>query len=92
MLINGLKANTHIVNATDVEHFFSKEGNSTEKTSEFLSQFDKMLSEKLDPDEKMRVMTFIRGLQLGTTSAEIKAALVSYFTFRNKSECENNSY
>lgn len=78
VLINGLKANTSIVHVNDVEHFFGEEGEPSDGTPEILNQFDKILSEKLDPDEKNRVMTFIRGFQLGTTSGEIKAALVSH--------------
>lgn len=76
-MINGLKANASVITVADVEHFFDVEGKPSESTPEMLNQFDKILAEKLNPDEKMRVMTFIRGFQLGTTSTEIKAALVS---------------
>lgn len=81
VLIEGLNANTTIINSADVEHFFSQEGVPSEGTPEILNQFDKILSEQLDTEEKNRIMTFIRGFQLGTTSAEIKAALVSIQTF-----------
>lgn len=81
VLINGLKANAKRITATDVEHFFENEGEPNAIIPVFLKECDKTLSAKLDPDVKMRVMTFIRGFQLGTTTPEIKAALVSNFNF-----------
>lgn len=77
VLINGLKANYSRIAVSDVENFYTEEGDPSESTTDFLNQIDKILSEKLSPDEKTRVMTFIRGFQLGTTTAEIQAALVS---------------
>lgn len=81
VLINGLKANETLVSVTDVEHFFENEGEPSDKIPEILKQLDKALSEKLNPDEKVRVMTFVRGFQLGTTTAEIKSALVRNLNF-----------
>lgn len=77
VLIKGLKADTEVINVSDVEHFFEKEGEPSSKTPVILGQIDQILSTKLAADEKMRVMTFVRGFNLGTTTAEIKAALVS---------------
>lgn len=82
MLINGLQANATRVDVDDVEHFFEKEGEPSSQVPTFLKQIDKILAEKLDDDERMRVMTFIRGFQLDTTTAEIKAALVSNLQFQ----------
>lgn len=79
VLMNGLDAKTKLINVNDVQKFFEKEGEPSSHTSVILDQLDKILAEKLDKDEKVRVMTFIRGFQLGTTTAEIKAALVSKF-------------
>lgn len=77
--MKGLNAKASLINVPDVEHFFDNEGEPTDHTTKYLDQFDEILSEKLDADEKKRVMTFIRGFQLGTTSEEIKTALVSNF-------------
>lgn len=77
VLIKGLKADATVINVSDVEHFFENEGEPIDATPIILDHIDLALSKKLDADEKMRVMTFIRGFQLGTTTAEIKAALVS---------------
>lgn len=76
-LINGLKANAARVTVTEVEHFLENEGEPKNETPLILDKVDQILSTKLDPAEKMRVMTFIRGFQIGTTTAEIKSALVS---------------
>lgn len=81
-MINGLKANTSRIAVPDVEHFYAEEGDPSQMTADLLNQFDKVMSEKLPAAETQRVMTFIRGFQLGTTTAEIKAALVSNSTNR----------
>lgn len=81
VLIKGLNAKTELINVADVEHFFENEGEPSQQTTVFLNRLDKLLSEKLDADVKMRVMTFVRGFQLSTTTTEIKAALVSNFNF-----------
>lgn len=64
-----------------MKNFFDVEGAPSNGTSEVFKQFDEVLSEKLNPDDKERVMTFFRGFQRGTTTAEIKSALVSNLTF-----------
>lgn len=65
-----------MVNVADVESYYSQFDPWTGSDS-ILAQLEEILSEKLTPEQNSRAMTFIRGFQIGTTSGEIKEALVS---------------
>lgn len=78
VLVNELKADASPISVNDVEKFYGDSVPTESLITQYLNIFDKVLSEKLDPDEKTRVMAFIRGFNRGTTTADIQAAIVSY--------------
>lgn len=76
VLIKGLDADSKILDVADVERYFS--GIDPWSGSEaILQEVENTFAKELTPEEKTRAMTFIRGFQVGTTTTEIKAALVS---------------
>lgn len=75
VLINALKANMTKVNVTDVEQFYI-DTQQSDLYKNVMQQIDSLLSQRLEPERKDRIMTFIRGFQVGTTSKEITDALV----------------
>lgn len=76
VLIKGLNADVKKLDVADVEHYFS-EFNPWTGSDAILQEVENIFAEQLTPAEKTRAMTFIRGFQVGTTTGEIKAALVS---------------
>lgn len=71
-----MHANVKKLDVADVERYYSQ-FTPAPGFDELLQEVENTFAKQLKPEEKTRAMTFIRGFQTGTTTADIEAALVS---------------
>lgn len=70
-----LESDENTISVDDLENHNKEFGIS----EEWFREWDNILSRKLSPERKNRVITFFKGIRKNATIPEIRAALVSIF-------------